>query len=62
MEKSTNTKNTITLFDRANSQLQNTILQIVMTITYAFSPVMNKSLHAAIIAAVPVKVIYCHHW
>jgi len=43
------TKITITLFDRANSQLQNIVFQRSTTITYAFSPVMNNSLHALLI-------------
>ena len=37
----------ITLFDRAISQIQNTIFQIVTTSSYTFLPVMNKSLCAA---------------
>jgi len=46
METTTDTKRTITLFDREDSQLQNTVFYIVTTITSAFSPAMNKSLHA----------------
>ena len=45
METTTATKSTITLSDRANPQLQN----IVTTISYAFLPVMNKSLHAVLV-------------
>ena len=45
----TKTKSTITLFDRANSKLQNIFFSIVTTIRCAFSPAMNKSLHAALV-------------
>ena len=41
----TTTKRTITLFDWANSQLQNTIFQQSSIISCAFSPVKSKSLH-----------------
>ena len=43
MENATDRKQTITLFDKANSQLQTLFLNIVTTISYAFSPPMNKS-------------------
>ena len=46
METITDTKSTITLFDKANSQLQNSLFNIVMTISYAFLPVMN--MHTAL--------------
>ena len=54
METTTDTKNTITLFDRASSQLQNRfdclfVFKIVTTISYAFLPEMNKSLHTTLI-------------
>jgi hypothetical protein len=50
METTIDTKSTITLFDRANSWLQNTIFfYTVTTIGYALSPAMNKSLHAALV-------------
>ena len=52
METTTDTKSTITLFDRTNSQLQNTVFQFsntVTTISYAFSSVMNKSLYATLV-------------
>jgi len=49
METTTDTKSTIILFNRANSQLQNTIFQLITSITYAFSPVVNKSLPAALL-------------
>jgi len=44
-------KSTITLFDRANSQLQNTLLFpiTVTSISHVFSTVMNKCLHAALV-------------
>ena len=43
------TKSTITLCDRANSQLQKTFFDTVTTIRYTFLPAMNKSLHAVLI-------------
>lgn len=47
METATNTKNTMTLFGRANSQFFNTMFfSITTTISSGFSPVMNRSLHA----------------
>jgi len=49
METTTDTKNTTTLFDRANPQLQNMFFDMVTTISCAFLPVMNKSLHAALV-------------
>ena len=50
METATGTKTTITLFDRENFQLQNTIFfNIVTTTSYAFLPAMNRSLHAALV-------------
>ena len=51
MEATTDTKRTVTLFDKANFQLQNTIFQhdhIVMH-GYIVSPLMNKSLHAVLV-------------
>jgi len=48
VEKTTATKSTITLFDRANSQLQNNISADI-TISYVFSPTMTKSLHAMLV-------------
>lgn len=42
-------KSTITLSDRANSQLLNYFFNIVNTISYVFLPVMSKSLHAVLI-------------
>jgi len=45
----TTTKHTVTLPARANSQLQTPFFSIVTTISYAFSPVMNKDLHAMLI-------------
>ena len=44
----TTTKSTITLFDRANAQLQNSI-SVVTTNSCVFSSVMNKSLHVTLI-------------
>ena len=43
-------KRAITLFDSANSQLQNTIFEHSHHCSYAFLPVMNKSLYAALIS------------
>jgi len=48
MENTTDSKSTVTLFDRAKSHLKNTILQHI-AISYAFLPVMNKSLHTVIV-------------
>lgn len=45
----TDTKSTVTLFDRANSELQNTILLTVTSISFTFLPHMNKSLYAMLI-------------
>ena len=41
-------KGTVTLFDRANSQLQNTVFQHATTISYTFLSEMNKNLHATL--------------
>jgi len=64
METTTDTKSTIILFDRANSQLQNTIFQLITSITYAFSPVVNKSLPAALLKKKNLHVcpfqLVCH--
>ena len=50
METTTDTNNTITLFNRANSQLQNTIFfNTVIAIGYAFSPAISKNLQAVMI-------------
>ena len=49
METTTDTTSTITLVDRANSQLQNSMWNVVITISYVFSPVKNRSLHATLI-------------
>ena len=49
METATDTKSTITVFDRANSWLKRLFFNIAITIRYAFSPVVNKSLHAMLI-------------
>ena len=45
MATTTSTKSRSTVFDRVNSQLQNTLFSIVTTISYAFLPAMNKSFH-----------------
>ena len=55
METTTDTKSTIALFDRANSQLQNT----VTTISYAFSLAMGKHLIPCSKQSSPVEVT---HW
>ena len=49
MEITTDTVNSITLFDEANSQLQKVFFNIVTTTSYAFLPSANKSLHATLI-------------
>ena len=49
MEMTTDTKSTITLLNREHSQLQTLFLFMVTTISYEFSPEMNKSQHAALI-------------
>ena len=50
MEIATRTNSTITLFHRANSQLKKPLFfNIVTTISYAFLPVMNTSLHATLV-------------
>jgi len=46
METTADTESTLTLYGRTNSQL---LFNIVTTISYAFSPVMNKSLHAVLV-------------
>jgi len=48
METTTDTKSTITLFGRENSQLQNTLFQHSQHHNYAVLPVMNESLHAVL--------------
>jgi len=48
METATDRKSAITLFDKVNSQLQITIFNIFTTISYAFLPVMKKSLQSAL--------------
>ncbi len=51
MEITINTGRKITLFDRANFQLQNNFFfHIVSTIGCAFSPAMNKNLYAPLVA------------
>ena len=46
METTTDTKNTITLFDRALFFNSNAV---VTTISYAFFLIINKSLHAVLV-------------
>jgi len=61
----TDTKTTITLFGRANSQLHNTVFQY----SYVFSPAMNKSLHVMLVK-ICMAIWYvaclscccCHSW
>jgi len=48
METRTDTKRTISLFDRTNSQLQIIFFNIATTISFAFLPARNKSLHATL--------------
>jgi len=50
METTVGTKSTIAPFDRANSQLQNTIFfNIVSTISYVLSRAVSKSLRAMLV-------------
>ena len=52
MGTTTDTKSTITLFDRANSQLKKIIIIIIIftqSPPSAFSPLTNKSLHYVLI-------------
>ena len=51
MEMTADTKRTITLFDRAHSQLQSTLFffNTVTTISYMLLPATNKSLHAVFV-------------
>ena len=63
-ETTRDTKNTITLFDRANSQLHNNTFQCSLPFTYAFSPVMHKSFifHVAVAnAETPPTASPCSH-
>ena len=56
METTTATKSTITTFERANSQLRNTVFQHSTNITYTFLPAMNRSLHASLVKFAPPEV------
>jgi len=58
METTTDTENTKTLFDNANSQLQTLLFHIVTATSHVFSPVMKKSLHATVIKSAPVEFIH----
>ena len=49
METTADAKNTITLIDRANSQLQKIFFNIVTTLSYSFLPAVNSSLHATLV-------------
>ena len=49
METTTDSKRTIIVFHTANTELQNTFFNIVLTFSNAFLPGMNKSLHAVCI-------------
>lgn len=49
METTTATRSTVTLFDRANSQLKTLFLIIVITISHAFSPAVNRSRSATLL-------------
>ena len=48
METTTDVKSTITPFERSNLQVQNTVFHHSHHY-YAFSPAMNKSLHAVLV-------------
>ena len=53
-------KSIVTLSDRANSQLENLHFNTVTTISYAFSPAVNKSLHAVLITISTSGGDHCH--
>ena len=57
METTTDAKSTVTLIQQI---LSNRTL-FVATISYAFSPVMSKSLHALLEKSAPAEVNYCCH-
>ena len=63
METTADTKSAMPLFDRAESQLQN----IVTAVSCAFTPEMNKSLHAMLVKVfMTVQNMaclsrHCHH-
>ena len=66
MKTRTDTKSTITLFYRGNSQLQTLFFSIGTAISYDFSPMMNKSCmqHSKICMAIwNVACVWCccHH-
>jgi len=68
MKMTTDTKSTITLFEQILSY-KTLFFNIVTTTGYAFSPAMNKSLHAALIKICMViqnmaclSCLYCHCW
>jgi len=51
MESTTDTKSTITLFDRTNEQIlsyKTLVFNIDTTSNYVFSTAMNKSLHSIV--------------
>lgn len=52
MEITTNTKSSITPFDR--------VLSAVTTIAYALSSAINKSFHAVLVKSTLAEVTYCH--
>jgi len=75
METTIDTKSTITLFDRAHFSYKILFFDIVTTIGYALSPVMNKSLRAALVKICTISEgdsfldhiitsdeTWCHHY
>ena len=48
METQKNTMSTVTVLDRANSQLQTVFFNIVTTVSWAFLPLTNKCLRAVL--------------
>jgi len=56
LETAVDTKSTVTLFDRANSQLQSTLSTQGTTMRCAFLPAMNKNLHAVFVTVCTSQV------
>ena len=55
METTIGRKSTITVFHRTSSQLQNTISNLVTTISYVFSPAVNRSLQVTLIKICTIR-------
>lgn len=62
MQTAPATKSTMPRFDRANFLLQSTFFffNIIITISYLFSPPISKNLHAALVKkCAPAEVAHC---